>query len=83
MDKEFCLTSSILSPSWPPLAAIGLLTAIESKQNWANVVFEILAFTKFIVAVSIFPKVLASTLDWIPPPVKYLTVNVVFEGAIP
>ena len=37
----------------------------------------------FTVDVSILLKVFALILETTPPPVKYLTVNVVFEGAVP
>ena len=49
----------------------------------ANEVFDKSDLTNLIFVSSISDKVPASTLDETPPPVKYLTVSVVFEGAIP
>ena len=42
-----------------------------------------LFFRNLTVEVSKEVKVLEATLDETPPPAKYLTVKVVFEGAIP
>ena len=83
MDNEFCLISSILSPSCPPLAAIGLLTVTESKTYCANDVLPTCEVTKEILPSPILFIWPALILAAVPPPVKYLTVKVVFEGAIP
>ena len=47
---------------------------VGSKLELINEIFEEL---------TIWVKVLASILDVTPPPTKYLTVNVVLDGAIP
>jgi len=72
--------SSKVSPPFPPVAANGLLNANESLICLFNVVSGngFVAVTR-----SIWVKSLASTFALMPPPCKYLTVNVVWEGAIP
>jgi hypothetical protein len=82
LDIVFCLISSILSPSCPPLAAFSLLEATELNIYCAVVEFR-LFFKNLIVLVFNVVKLFAVTLDSTPPPVKYLTVKVVLEGAIP
>jgi hypothetical protein len=59
-----------------------LLEATELNIYWAVVEFK-LFFRNLIAPVLSKVKSLALTLDPTPPPVKYLTVKVVLEGAIP
>lgn len=82
LDIVFCLIWFIVSPEPPPLAAAGLLAEIELNTYWAVVVFKFW-FTNLICDVSIFVIEFADELDATPPPVLYLTVKVVFDGAIP
>ena len=49
----------------------------------ANAVSAKFGLLNVILVSSTIVKVLASTFEERPPPVKYLTVKVVFEGAIP
>ena len=83
LDNEFCLISSIVSPSLPPDAAIGLFTAIELNTNWAVDVLLRLPFLKKVLSVFNLFSWLASILDFTPPPVRYLTVKIVLLGAVP
>ena len=57
--------------------------AIELKIVFANAVSAKFGLLNVILVSSTIVKVLASTFEERPPPVKYLTVKVVFEGAIP
>ena len=63
----FCLSSSRESPSFPPEAACGFVTAKEAKVSLANVVFnpELLKVAFEDKVVKSFEGTLAST----PPPV--------------
>jgi hypothetical protein len=58
-----------------------LVTATELNIVWAVVASKLL-FKNSMLAVKVV-KSLEGTLDCIPPPVRYLIVKVVFEGAIP
>jgi len=64
----FCLISCIVSPSEPPLAAIGLFVAIELKtveaRDWFNPPFK-----NWIVLVFGLVKVFANIFALTPPPV--------------
>ena len=83
MDNEFCLISSIVSPPPPPLAAIGLFVAKELKTKSAVEELFKPGFRNLTDVESILFKVFASILEVTPPPVKYLIVKIVFEGATP
>jgi hypothetical protein len=51
-----------------------------------NIVFAVTEFKLLFIKVVVPKRVVksfAGTLELTPPPVKYLTVNVVLEGAIP
>ena len=73
----------MVSPSPPPLAAVGLFTAKELNINCAIPVLAKFEFLKKVLLLLIVLTVLASTLAEVPPPVKYLTVKVVLLGAVP
>ena len=77
----FILISSIVSPDPPPLAGSELLTATDpfAKLNKEASIFAFGFISNFPVVVIVFEL----TLDLKPPPTKYFTVNVVFEGASP
>jgi len=59
-----------------------LVIARELKIELAKTVFVKFGFKNWMFPFSLV-KVLAPVLAVTPPPVKYLNVNVVFEGAIP
>ena len=80
LDIVFCLNSSIESPSDPPSAACGLVTVNEAKTSLAVTGFN--PVTKNLGVLLNVTKLLAGALAVAPPPVKYLTVKVVFDGAI-
>ena len=72
-----------MSPPPPPLAAIGLFAAKELKTKSAVEELFKLGFKNLTDVESIVFRVFASILEITPPPVKYLTVKVVLDGAIP
>jgi len=78
----FCLICSSVSPAAPPSAAWRFVTAKELKVVLAIVEFK-LEFKNLVLEVSILVKTQAAMLDSTPPPVKYLIVKVVSEGAMP
>ena len=79
----FCLNSSKVSQPLPPAAAIGLLTTTELNVSWYRPPGSVaLKLTKVLLIWVIFVNVLALTLAFTPPPVKYLTVKSPV-GAIP
>ena len=79
----FCLISSSVSSERPPTAASGLFIANEFSID----VFSVGVFDgKFAMPVStpaIVVIVLLPTFDATPPPLRYVIVSVVFDGAIP
>ena len=82
----FCLISSTVSPSLPPNDGYGLLNVNESNNVFAKV--GLVPYVKFLkdISVTVNPFcviVFTGWFDSIPPPTKYVTVNVVLEGAIP
>ena len=68
----FSRSSSIVSPSRPPSAGVILLNANVDTLDESTAV---------VVTASIRFIVLAGSLAFTPPPIMYLIVNVVFEGA--
>ena len=73
-----------MSPSWPPVAAVILRTDNELNTYWACTgSSDVLMNLTLVLALVIVDIVPPSTLAVTPPPVKYLTVNVVLDGAIP
>ena len=81
-DKVFCLICSLVSPSPPPLAASSLLKAKEFKTAVDKVLSKLALLNETDISEFIV-KELAGTFDDAPPPFKYVTVNVVLEGARP
>ena len=73
----------MVSPSPPPLAALGLFTAKELNINCAVVVLLIFEFLNKVLPVFSCVTWLESTLSLVPLPVIYLTVKVVLLGAVP
>ena len=72
-----------MSPFPPPVAGLGLFIAKESNVDWAKSGSKLSVVNKTFEVSLIIVKVLAGTFEPTPPPVKYLTVKVVFEGATP
>ena len=77
----FNLKSSIVSPEPPPVAGSGFVTAKDSltKDNKLPFKFGLLARDIDDIVFIVFER----TLDLIPPPTRYVTVSVVFEGILP
>ena len=73
----------MVSAPWPPSAALRLFVATELKIVFANAVSEMFGFTNTMLVVSKEVKTPDATFAAKPPPVKYLIVKVVLEGAIP
>ena len=72
--KAFCLSSSTVSPSFPPAAGLGLVTERLSKVSTLPVV------TKLVIELTVLDSSFALT----PPPFRYRIVRVVpAEGANP
>ena len=74
LEIEFCLISSLVSPSLPPVAALGLFTVNELNITLAvgGDKFSTWKLTWLLDRVDKFP---AGTFAVAPPPVKYLTVS--------
>jgi len=62
-----------VSPSLPPAAAFGLLTA--------KVLIYVVSVAEVVPVKEV--KVLAGAFAWTPPPTRYFIVNVVLDGAKP
>ena len=73
--------SSILSPSLPPIAGSGLVDIIDDLTKFNNEPFKLGLLD--VIKVSGLVIVLDCTLEFKPPPTKYVTVIVVLAGACP